>query len=174
MIPRQEEFVAVLDFGSQYAQLIARRVREKGVYSVIYPYNVPAETLRKARPSALIFSGGPASTLTEDSPRPDPAVFDLDVPILGICYGLQVAVLHFGGNVVHAKAREYGRTELEPWDSIDGWCVRDSEALDKILAPKTRSLADKERRDRADDAHWVWPEDEEESRDDDFPVHGGS
>jgi GMP synthase (glutamine-hydrolysing) len=117
--PEQKEFIAVLDFGSQYAQLIARRVRENGVYSVIHPCTVSAAQLRQEGPAGLILSGGPASTLQEGSPRPDPGIFDLGIPVLGICYGLQVAALAFGGRVIHAPAREYGRTSLRVRDHAD-------------------------------------------------------
>ncbi|MHC4598401.1 MAG: glutamine-hydrolyzing GMP synthase, partial [Planctomycetota bacterium] len=116
---REKEWIAVLDFGSQYAQLIARRVREAGVYSEIMPYNIQADVLAKVPPKGLILSGGPASTLKEESPRPDPDVFDMGVPILGICYGLQVGAHVFGGQVEHAESREYGNTPLTVWHGTD-------------------------------------------------------
>ena len=104
--------VIILDFGSQYTQLIARRIREQGVYSEIYPYDLDLDKLQALEPKALILSGGPASVLQEDSPKIDPAVFKLGVPILGICYGLQLMVKLLGGKVQAGVAREYGRSYL--------------------------------------------------------------
>ncbi|MGM0431515.1 MAG: glutamine-hydrolyzing GMP synthase [Spirochaetota bacterium] len=108
-----QEVVIVLDFGAQYSQLIARRVRENQVYSIIMPYNTPAEELRKLSPSGIILSGGPASVLQEDSPRPDPGLFELGVPILGICYGLQIMTVMLGGTVEQPSRREYGFAALQ-------------------------------------------------------------
>lgn len=108
-----QETVIVLDFGAQYSQLIARRVRECNVYSQILPFNTPAEKIRELKPSGIIFSGGPASVRAEGSPRPDEAVFDLGVPILGICYGLQVLSVMMGGSVARPQKREYGFAALE-------------------------------------------------------------
>ncbi len=104
--------VVILDFGSQYTQLIARRVRELGVYSEILPYNAPLEKILALQPKALIFSGGPASVYAKSAPVPDARLYTLNLPILGICYGLQVIAKHFGGKVELAKAREYGRASL--------------------------------------------------------------
>jgi GMP synthase (glutamine-hydrolysing) len=104
--------VIVLDFGSQYTQLIARRVRELGVYCEIYPYHISAEKLRELNPKALIFSGGPASVYEKFAPKPDKKIYDLQVPLLGICYGLQTIAQHFGGKVETATKREYGRAKL--------------------------------------------------------------
>ncbi|PIO47219.1 MAG: glutamine-hydrolyzing GMP synthase [[Chlorobium] sp. 445] len=104
--------VVILDFGSQYTQLIARRVRELGVYSEILPYNAPLERIVALNPKALIFSGGPASVYQKFAPLPDARLYDLNLPTLGICYGLQAIARHFGGKVEVAKAREYGRTNL--------------------------------------------------------------
>ena len=84
------EKILILDFGSQYTQLIARRLRELGVYCEIHPCTAPAEAIRAYRPRGVVLSGGPASVLAEGSPRADPAVFELGVPVLGICYGLQL------------------------------------------------------------------------------------
>jgi GMP synthase (glutamine-hydrolysing) len=117
--PLQEQFIAVLDFGSQYAQLIARRIREQGVFSVIYPCTVTTQELEKLAPAGIILSGGPASTLEEGSPRLPEGIFELGIPILAICYGMQVGVLHHGGRIVNAHAREYGRTELTLLDHSD-------------------------------------------------------
>jgi GMP synthase (glutamine-hydrolysing) len=107
------EMIAVLDFGAQYAQVIARRVRECQVYSRVFPYKVKAAELRAAGVKGIIFSGGPASVLTPDSPRPDPAVFKLGIPILGICYGEQLMGAMLGGTVEKSARREYGHGTLE-------------------------------------------------------------
>ena len=104
--------VIILDFGSQYTQLIARRIREAGVYSEIHPCNINLEQLIKKSPSALIFSGGPASVCEENSPDIDERVFELGIPILGICYGMQLIAKKLGGKVHPSTDREYGRAEL--------------------------------------------------------------
>jgi GMP synthase (glutamine-hydrolysing) len=109
---QHDEVIPVLDFGSQYTQLIARRVREKGVYSELVRPDISAEELRKLNPKALILSGGPSSVYEPDAPRCDPKIFDLGVPILGICYGMQLGAQVLGGAVKPAKAREYGRAKL--------------------------------------------------------------
>ncbi|MHB8665190.1 MAG: glutamine-hydrolyzing GMP synthase [Acidimicrobiales bacterium] len=108
-----EDTVLVVDFGAQYAQLIARRVREARVYSEIVPHSITASEIAARRPAALILSGGPASVNIDGSPRLDPAVYDLDVPILGICYGAQLVALQLGGEVSRTGKGEYGRTTLE-------------------------------------------------------------
>ena len=102
--------VLVVDFGAQYAQLIARRVREARVYSEIVPHTMTAEDMLAARPAAIILSGGPASVYAEGAPGMDPAVFDSGVPVLGICYGFQVMARALGGVVGRTGTREYGRT----------------------------------------------------------------
>ncbi|MEA4863957.1 MAG: glutamine-hydrolyzing GMP synthase [Sphaerochaeta sp.] len=104
--------IVVLDFGAQYSQLIARRVREMHVYSQIVPYTTSAEDLKAMQPTGIIFSGGPASVRTEGSPRPDPAIYELGIPILGICYGLQVMSIQNGGEVQRPDKREYGFADL--------------------------------------------------------------
>ena len=104
--------IAILDFGSQYAQLIARRVREAGVYCEILPYNVELERLTAHEPAALILSGGPASIYEEGAPHPQPGVLDLDLPMLGICYGMGVLVTAEGGKVASSGHREYGPAPL--------------------------------------------------------------
>ncbi|MHB8780383.1 MAG: glutamine-hydrolyzing GMP synthase [Candidatus Geothermincolia bacterium] len=106
------EKVLVVDFGAQYAQLIARRVRECKVYSEIIPFDTPAEKIRERNPKGLILSGGPASVYAEGAPRPDPAIFELGLPILGICYGHQLIALELGGEVLGTGAREYGGVQL--------------------------------------------------------------
>ena len=104
--------ILILDFGSQYTQLIARRVRENKVFSNIIPYNTPAKEIAKLMPKGLILSGGPASVTQKKSPHPDKGIFKLGIPILGICYGMQVIAKMQGGRVKHTKEREYGKAEL--------------------------------------------------------------
>jgi len=108
----QEETIAILDFGSQYGQLIARRIREHNVYSELCRYNISVEELRRKNLKGLILSGGPASVYADDAPRCDPNIFDLGVPILGICYGMQIGCELLGAKVSVAHAREYGSTKL--------------------------------------------------------------
>ncbi len=103
------ETILVLDFGSQYSQLIARRVRELHVYSRIVSWKTPAEEIRAAAPAGIILSGGPASVYQANAPKCDPAIFELGIPVLGICYGLQLMVETLGGEVAHGDAREYGK-----------------------------------------------------------------
>ncbi len=100
--------VVVLDFGAQYGQLIARRVRDLHVYSEIVPCDISAEELSEMAPSAIILSGGPASVYAEDAPSVDPALFDLGVPVLGFCYGQQIMAVVLGGKVGHTEKGEYG------------------------------------------------------------------
>jgi len=107
------EVVLVLDFGSQYTQLIGRRVRELGVYSEIVPFSLPLERIRERRPRALILSGGPRSVYEEGAPRCDPALLELGIPVLGICYGVQLMAHVLGGRVVPSERREYGAARLE-------------------------------------------------------------
>ncbi len=106
------ELILVLDFGSQYTQLIARRIRELGVYSEIKPYNIDLEELKKMNPKGIILSGGPSSVYAKDAPLPSSEIFKMDCPILGICYGLQIIAHLNGGKVDSAVRREYGRAEL--------------------------------------------------------------
>lgn len=101
--------ILILDFGSQYTQLIARRIRELGVYSEIQPCSFPLQQIQAMQPKALILSGGPASVLGRGAPKVDPSVFDLEIPVLGICYGMQLMSHLLGGKVVPAQHREYGR-----------------------------------------------------------------
>jgi GMP synthase (glutamine-hydrolysing) len=101
--------IAVLDFGSQYTQVIARRIRESQVLTRIYHYTTPATKLKSEGVAGIILSGGPASVLAEDSPRPDSDIFKLGVPVLGICYGLQLMATMLGGKVGSSNRREYGR-----------------------------------------------------------------
>ena len=103
-----DEKILVLDFGSQYAQLIARRVREQNVYAAIVRHDIPAERVQEIGPRGLIFSGGPASVHWNDSPRCDPDLFQMNLPILGICYGMQLVCQSLGGKVESLRGREYG------------------------------------------------------------------
>lgn len=105
--------VLILDFGSQYTQLIARRVREANVYCEIQSFNYPFEEIKKFNPGGIILSGGPASVKAADAPKPDKRIFDLGFPILGICYGMQLVVDHFGGEVAPSDKREFGRAAVE-------------------------------------------------------------
>ncbi len=105
--------IVVLDFGAQYSKLIARRVRETHVYSVIVPYTITAEALREMTPSGIILSGGPASVHQAGAPHPDPGIFELGLPVLGICYGTQLFAHLLGGIVARAQHREYGIARFE-------------------------------------------------------------
>ncbi|WP_227397100.1 glutamine-hydrolyzing GMP synthase [Jeotgalibacillus aurantiacus] len=107
-----QEMIVVLDFGSQYNQLITRRIREFGVYSELHPHTITAEEIKELNPSGIIFSGGPNSVYDENSFRADERIFDLGIPVLGICYGMQLMTMHFGGKVEKAKNREYGKADI--------------------------------------------------------------
>ncbi|MBU1913349.1 MAG: glutamine-hydrolyzing GMP synthase [Candidatus Omnitrophica bacterium] len=108
----KKDTVVILDFGSQYNQLIARRVRECKVYSVLIPYNTPVWKIKSYNPKAIILTGGPASVTEKGAPRANPEIFKLGVPILGICYGMQFTAYALGGKVGKSKKREYGYAEL--------------------------------------------------------------
>ncbi|HUW23228.1 MAG TPA: glutamine-hydrolyzing GMP synthase [bacterium] len=108
-----KDWIAILDFGSQYTHLIARRVRECGVYSEIVGYNIDADKLLKRAPKAIIFSGGPASVTSRKNPMCDRDIFNINIPVLGICYGAQLMAKALGGRVVKANAREYGKVTLQ-------------------------------------------------------------
>jgi GMP synthase (glutamine-hydrolysing) len=110
---KQKQLVAIIDFGSQYTQLIARRVRENHVYSEIFHHNVTAAELEKRKPIGIILSGGPGSVYEEDAPGLDAAILGLGVPVLGICYGMQIGCNILGGKVAATSGREYGRTVIE-------------------------------------------------------------
>lgn len=105
--------VLVIDFGAQYAQLIARRVREARVFSEVVPHTATVEEIAAREPRAIVLSGGPASVYADGAPRLDPALFDLDVPVFGICYGFQAMAAALGGTVERTGTSEYGRTELK-------------------------------------------------------------
>ncbi|MEW6556443.1 MAG: glutamine-hydrolyzing GMP synthase [Elusimicrobiota bacterium] len=104
--------IVILDFGSQYTQLIARRIRELNVFSEILPYNTCSVELLKKSPSGIILSGGPASVISKNSPTCDTYIFNLGIPVLGICYGMQLLAKIFGGKVVNGKLQEYGKSEI--------------------------------------------------------------
>ncbi|KAF1086445.1 GMP synthase (glutamine-hydrolyzing) [Sporotomaculum syntrophicum] len=109
----EREMVIVLDFGGQYSQLIARRIREGHVFCEMLPFNTPLAELEAKKPRGIIFSGGPSSVYQSGAPVVDKAIYDLNIPILGICYGMQLMALQLGGQVNRASQKEYGKTELE-------------------------------------------------------------
>ncbi len=113
----KHELILVLDFGGQYNQLIARRVRECNVYCEVHPYNLSLEKIKELNPKGIIFTGGPASVYLSDSPLCDKSIFDLNIPILGICYGSQLMAHLLGGQVESAKTSEYGKTQINVDDS---------------------------------------------------------
>ena len=104
--------IIVIDFGSQFNQLIARRVRENNVYCQVEPADIPLEKLKELSPTGIILSGGPSSIYEENSPTIDAGIFDLNVPILGICYGMHYMVHTLGGTIKQAGKKEYGFAEL--------------------------------------------------------------
>ena len=108
----KNELILILDFGGQYNQLIARRVRECNVYSEVVPYNISIEKIKEKNPKGIIFTGGPASVYGEDAPKCDKSIFELGIPILGICYGMQLMALTLGGKVARPNKREYGTTDV--------------------------------------------------------------
>src|SRR5215831_10963274 len=116
--------IVVLDFGAQYSQLIARRVREQNVFSVVLPCNTSIGEIRKHSPVGIILSGGPSSVYDPDAPVADSKIFELGVPVLGICYGLQFMAHALGGKVKAAKHREYGHAQVE--------LIDDSELFSKL------------------------------------------
>lgn len=110
---KPHEMIVVLDFGGQYNQLIARRIRDLGVYSELLPYNTPATKIRELAPKGIVFSGGPASVYAENAPQVDKGVYELGLPILGICYGMQLITHQHGGKVEPAHKREYGKSDVD-------------------------------------------------------------
>jgi len=110
---KPNEIIVVLDFGGQYNQLIARRIRDLGVYSELLPFNTPVDKLRALSPKGIVFSGGPSSVYEENAPHVDPAIYDLGVPIFGICYGMQLMAHQLKGKVQRADKREYGKADVE-------------------------------------------------------------
>ena len=118
----RREVIVILDFGSQYTQLIARRIREARVFSEVLPYHTPFPEIASRRPSGIILSGGPQSVFEDGAPHPDPQIYSCDVPLLGICYGMQLLAHRFGGQVRPSR-REYGKAQLErscPSPLLDG------------------------------------------------------
>lgn len=124
----QKEFIIVLDFGGQYNQLIARRVRECNVYCEVRPYNISLEEIKRIKPKGIIFTGGPNSVYAEDSPRCPKEIFEMGIPILGICYGSQLMAYLLGGSVTTAPVSEYGKTEVD---------IHTDSVLLKGISPKT-------------------------------------
>lgn len=115
----RNETVLVLDFGSQYTQLIARRIREIGVYSEIHPFNIPISKIKEIAPKCIIFSGGPSNVYQNNAPIPASEIYELNIPILGICYGLQLIAHQLGGEVDRSAKREYGKAQLYIDDTAD-------------------------------------------------------
>ena len=109
----QHELILVIDFGGQYNQLIARRVRECGVYCEIVPYTYTLEQIKAKNPKGIIFTGGPNSVYAAETPKADAGIFELGVPVLGICYGHQFKAHTLGGHVESAGISEYGKTSIE-------------------------------------------------------------
>ena len=114
-----KQFILILDFGSQYTQLIARRIRELGVYSEIKPYSLSIEEIEKQKPSAIILSGGPSSVWDKESPTISPTLLDFGIPILGICYGMQLIVKMLGGKIEKSRKREFGPADIKVLDNSD-------------------------------------------------------
>ena len=148
--PAPHSKILILDFGSQYTQVIARRIRELQVYSEIVPFDLAAKAVAQRRPNGIILSGGPASVYDKDAPRMDPEIFSLGIPVLGICYGLMLMAHHLEGKVEFSGRREYGAGILHVTPDLiakcqpelRGWFSQDnpfSWALDKFaLAPNIR------------------------------------
>src|SRR6201986_98208 len=111
-VPRAVDEVVVLDYGGQYSQLIARRVRECGVFSELLPHHVGPEEVARRKPIGLILSGGPASVYADGAPKLDEGLLELGIPVLGICYGMQLIARELGGTVEGAEVGEYGRSQL--------------------------------------------------------------
>jgi GMP synthase (glutamine-hydrolysing) len=159
----ETQSIVVLDFGAQYSQLIARRVREQNVYSVVLPCNSSIEQIRKQNPVGIILSGGPSSVYDKDAPVADPRAFELGVPVLGICYGLQFMAHALGGKVRAAKHREYGHAQVERIgeselfrdlpSTLEVWMSHGDEALElppgfKLIAKTLSAVAAIENRDK--------------------------
>ncbi|MDQ4074560.1 MAG: glutamine-hydrolyzing GMP synthase, partial [Thermoproteota archaeon] len=119
--------IIVLDFGSQYSHLICRRIRESNIYCELLPFNSSSKSIADLKPKGIIFSGGPASVYAKESPKPDEKIFELGIPILGICYGHQVIVDHYKGKIKRVNNREYGNALLK---------IKDNKALFKNIEQK--------------------------------------
>src|SRR5438876_10720778 len=140
--PAEERPVLVLDLGGQYSQLIARRVRECRVYSELVSHSISPEAVRAKNPLALVLSGGPASVYAEDGPKVDPRIFELGVPTLGICYGMQLMAQDLGGHVDRTGVSEFGKTELRAEESALFHDLPDEQTVwmshrDSVVAPPT-------------------------------------
>ena len=116
---QHSEVILVLDFGAQYSQLIARRIRELGVYTELQPFNFSIDEIKRLKPKGIILSGGPSSVYADDAPHSSPQLFSLGIPILGICYGLQMIAYQLGGEVDRSARREYGHAEVFIDDTTD-------------------------------------------------------
>jgi len=116
---RLNQGVVILDFGSQYTRLIARRIREQKIFSEILPSNAKVDVIRKLNPKAVILSGGPSSVYSKSAPKHDESIFNLDIPILGICYGLHLLVQHYGGKIETSNIREYGFDKINIKNKTD-------------------------------------------------------
>ena len=137
----KNETILILDFGGQYNQLIARRVRECNVYSEVVPFNISLEKIKEKNPKGIIFTGGPASVYGEDSPKCDSEIFNLGIPVLGICYGMQLMTHILGGNVARAGKREYGTTDVtidntsllfQGFDSTNGFLMSHTDFVESV------------------------------------------
>lgn len=138
---KNNELILILDFGGQYNQLIARRVRECNVYSEVVPFDISIEKIKEKNPKGIIFTGGPASVYGEDSPRCAEGIFELGIPVLGICYGMQLMTYTLGGNVARADKREYGTTDVsidnssllfEGFENINGFLMSHTDFVEKV------------------------------------------
>ena len=146
---QRHNWIAILDFGSQYSQLIARRVREQHVYSELLRFDTPARELAERHPAGIVLSGGPASVLDKGSPLCDPAIYEMGIPVLGICYGLQMTAKLLGGAVRPGKAREYGSAQVAVVDheslfrglpgSLDVWMSHGDQV--ETMPPGFKTLA---------------------------------
>lgn len=138
---KNNELILILDFGGQYNQLIARRVRECNVYSEVVPFDISIEKIKEKNPKGIIFTGGPASVYGENAPRCSEGIFELGIPVLGICYGMQLMTYTLGGNVAGADKREYGTTDVsidnssllfEGFENINGFLMSHTDFVEKV------------------------------------------
>ena len=138
---KNNELILILDFGGQYNQLIARRVRECNVYSEVVPFDISIEKIKEKNPKGIIFTGGPASVYGENAPRCDEGIFELGIPVLGICYGMQLMTYTLGGNVARADKREYGTTDVsidnssllfEGFENTNGFLMSHTDFVEKV------------------------------------------
>ena len=130
------EKILILDFGSQTTQLIARRIREQKVYCEMHPYTLALEKIKEMQPKGIVLSGGPASVYDEDAPLSDPGLFDLGVPVLGICYGAQLMTHQLGGRVERAVKREFGDSLIAVTPGIrPAWSLVEGDDQKRIVTP---------------------------------------